>query len=254
MKPIQNETIDDFAYRAKMHLNSKKDVPSDHYELFKLTKRLNDSFENIDPLENMNPCEQSTPTVTDYYTSIDLIKARGNELELALLKKYNGNDQIFVSDFSCHNAAHGTHVMAHEISHAISSLMKFTKLSESSKALYEKVRSCTTTNYSDTNEAIVEHPLAHPGDTSHTEEDTADLFAALSAPNDKKINYCFFLEKSPMSNSYVDLSFIDHKSKHSTGLTRVLFEAINKDIPLPPSCEKLIREENPGMRFQKCEL
>ena len=101
---------------------------------------------------------------------------------------------------------------------------------------------------------VKEHAIVHKGDTSFSEEDTADFLATLSTPHDKKIYICALLKTSPLNNSYSNLEFIKQGSNHSSPFSRVIFEAINRDIPLPTTCKKLIEQERPAMRFEKCEL
>lgn len=226
----------------------------DDYNRWRLAKQLNDSFENIDPFENIYTCQQTTSTAWDVFIAMDLVKQRGTEDEKKLFAHHGNIDQVYASDFSCQNAEHGHHILAHEIGHALNHLVLKEKLSESSLALYNKARACITSNYDGATISSQERSIFHEGDGPYSEEDTADLFAALSTPGKKKIYMCALLQKSPMSDSYSNLSFLRPDSRHATPITRVIYEAIYRDIPLPQSCQRLIEEEKPAMRFNKCEL
>lgn len=255
LKRSATNSLDNFTIAAEEYL--KQDGMQENRDNFfhwQSLKQLNDSFENIDPLENMDACQQTTSTAWDEFIAMDLVKKLGSEDEKKLFAHHGDIDQVYASDFTCQNAEHGHHILAHEIGHALNNLVLKEKLSESSLALYNKARACITSNYYAKPVSSTDRSIYHEGDGPHSEEDTADLLAALSSPDKKTIYMCALLRKSPMGDSYSNLSFISAGARHSTSFSRVIFEAVNRDIPLPQSCQRLIDEEKPEMRFKKCEL
>ena len=73
--------------------------------------------------------------------------------------------------------------------------------------------------------------------------------------NEKEKNYsCAFLKASDSNNTYSNLDFIhlDESDPHSSPFTRVISEALNKNIPLSDNCKRLIQQEKPSLRFKKC--
>ena len=247
-------SLEEFRESARKYIEDAEldTATPDDFDRFESLKRLNNSFDEIDPIDEIYTCG-TTSRVWDSFISVDSIKQHGSDELKKKFAESGVNDQVTASDFSCQNADHGHNIMMHEIGHALSNLILKVKLSESSSAIYAKARACVTSQVTNFSPAKINEFL-HEGDSRTTEEDTADLLAALSAPQDKKIYFCPLLLKSPIMNTYADLSFKSSKGVHSSAFSRVIFEAINKDIPLPQSCLKLIEEEKPAIRLKKCEL
>ena len=214
---------------------------------------LNNSFDEIIPLDNATPCGNGgfPSNAWDAFLPMKL----AHQLATGSLKEniqgLGVNDHVFISDFSCQHADHGRHNTTHEIAHALNYLFATTTLSPESTAFYNNIRSCVVSAYP--NAIKSEGIRSHKGDRLYTEEDAADVFAFMANQKEKKIYSCEFLKPSLVNNSYADLTFISNtQDNHSTGFSRVLFEAVNKDISLPESCQQLIEEEKPDMRFNKC--
>jgi hypothetical protein len=218
------------------------------------------SFDEIDPLDGVSPCGTNLPSnAWDAFIPVKATLKRIPDNNLKnKLAPLGEKDNIFISDFSCEHAANGVHNTEHEIGHAISYIFATTKLSGESLAIYNKLRKCASDNY-----PTAPHDTtytARPTDKVFTEEDTADLFAFIASNSTqdqdknktKKIYSCELLRPSNSNNSYADLSFYEDNNNHSTPFTRVLIEAVNKDITLPDSCKKLVEEEKPSVRFNKC--
>lgn len=247
------ENSGEFRERAKSYLYNGSENKRDDYNRFQSLKQLNDSFDNIDPLGDMYACDAKSSS-WESFLSMDRLEQVGSLEQKKHYAQFGKNDQVFASDFSCQNEKHGHFFVAHEIGHALNRLMLKVKLSETSSAIYNKARACVTSNYISASPPKEDAYGVQTGDSVYTEEDTADFLAALSVPNDKKLYFCAFLDKSPMMNSYINLNFFNPRDTHSSFFTRILYEAINKDIPFPKSCQRLIEEEKPLMRLKKCEL
>lgn len=214
---------------------------------------LENSFDEINPLDNATPCGKGSfpSNAWDAFLPMKLAHQHATGFLKENIQGLGMSDHVFISDFSCQHADHGKHNTTHEIAHALNYLFATTTLSKESTAYYNKIRSCVVSSYP--NAEISMGMRAHKGDRLYTEEDAADVFAFMANSNDKKIYSCEFLKPSLVNNSYAELEFIiNNQGSHSTGFTRVLFEAVNKDIPLPESCQQLIEKEKPDMRFNKC--
>lgn len=251
----KTDSIDVFSAAAKEYIikNAAPQTDIEDIAIWNKISVLQKSFDEIGPLDERNPCENSIFPVLawDSYLPMQLIKGSAIGDLKKQLSKLGDDDHLFVSEFSCQNADHGKHNVAHEISHALNYLFLTSKLSEESIKHFGKIRECVISHYP--NARPIYGATSHPGDKIYSEEDTADLFAFLSNPRDRKIYSCVFLESNLTNDSYANLDFINEKNTtHPTGFSRVLFEAINKDIPLPDSCRELIEEEKPDMRFNKC--
>ena len=242
-----------FSDSAKEYLkNNTIDISNSNSNILESIFVLENSFSDINPIGQIEPCSIGGPpsNAWDVYLPIKLITHAKSEVK-EQTKNFKRKDHVIISDFSCQHADHGKHNTAHEIGHGLNYLFLTTKLSQSSAAIYNQMRSCSTNNYVD--EMNVDELRTHEGDRAHTEEDTADIIAFMSDPADKKIYSCQFLEHSMTTNSYTNLKFIDEfDTRHSTGFSRTILEAVNKNVNLPESCLQLIKQEKPLMRFNKC--
>lgn len=203
---------------------------------------------DLNPYGDIYPCLGSAQVGWDSFIPIKDLDMTNPQL--APLKDLSSDDHIFISDHSCENHPQGTHNTVHEIGHALNYLFKKTELSSESAALYKSFRSCGNSYYS--NASISLHPLSHEGDFVYTEEDVADLIAFATNPTDKTIYSCQLIRSNIEQDGYEGLSFKDPEDTHSTGFTRSLLEVVNKNIPLPASCQKLIEIEQPEINFKKC--
>ncbi len=236
---------DDAAYYTEVHLLNLKIPDAQKW------KKLSDIYSNngdVNPYSDVLPCIGSGQVSWDAYLPVQSIDL--SNPQLSLLKDLSKGDHVFVSDHSCENHLHGKHNTSHEIGHALNSLFKTTPLSTESLALYKDFRACANTYYPKAPPAT--HGLSHHGDSLFTEEDVADLIAIASNPKDKKIYSCQFFRSNLAGDAYEDLSFIDDEGMHSTGLSRSIIEMINKGIPIPASCQDLIKEERPDINLKKC--
>jgi hypothetical protein len=253
----KEDPLASFSKDARDYIEKSKDKKSDDPKdlLFKKIISLKDDFDNLDPIDEISPCENVKVSMNawDAFVSVDSLKLSKNKSSETdeLLSIMKNKNKIFISDFSCQNEDHAPHILAHEMSHALNNLILNGQLSEESRKTYDQIRECVNGNH--LNAPMREGFNYYAGDSIYTEEDTADAFAVMSAPQDKKIYACMFLSQSLTNNTYRNLkfdgSFFDI---HSSGFTRVLFEAANKDIPFSSSCQKLIEQERPKLRFKKC--
>lgn len=168
-----------------------------------------------------------------------------------LVSKLPPKDHIFISPFSCHHDLRGKSVVAHELGHAINQIFATQKLSTESAKSYKKIRKCATENYT---EFIPDRVMnIQQGDGLRTEEDTADLFAFMTYSSPDDLFQCALIKPSFDKKNYEDLSFItDDGDTHSTGLYRLVMEAINKKKALPVSCERALETAKADLRLKKC--
>lgn len=212
---------------------------------------INSSITNIDPFsDSASPCASDlSSNAWDSFLPIKVLKDK--KMFPKELDSIGRNDQIFISDFSCTHEHRGKHAIAHEIGHALNSVFAHQKLSSESAKLYKKTRECVTENYTDPQKDVTF--FTQPGDSIYSEEDTADLFAFMAFPNEKDLFTCSLLKPTYQTGGYTDLDFVlDDGDSHSTSFARVLIEAVNKNVSMPISCQRIISQDQPKMSFKKC--
>jgi hypothetical protein len=246
------EILDQFKTTADLFLQAEyitfdMDISSAIKHGLEVKKNIND----IDPFSDTDlTCSQELGANT-WDMFIPNKQIHQVESQINNPKSLSGNDHISISDFSCNHELRGKLDVAHEIGHAINWVFSSQKLSEESAATYKKIRSCVTDNY--INPTNAKTFFSQPGDSIYTEEDTADLFAIMSSPETKELFTCSLLKPSYHNEKYLDLDFIrEEGDTHSTSFSRVLFEATNRGIPLPVSCQRIINSDQPKLRFKKC--
>lgn len=222
---------------------------------------LNNSMNDQAIFEDVGGCEgMSGSNAWDFFLPISSInlndpimkpKNKDEKKLLAEIKKFGERDIVSISDFSCNHGEKGIHIITHELGHAIDSVFKKGNLSKESAALYSKMESCVSSKYV-SNFKTRKFLVRDDNGNQFTAEDIADYMSEITNDESKTIHFCSLLKPGLLSDSYTDLSFINSKDKHSTPLTRVLQEAVQKGVPLPLSCTKLIKEEKPPVEFRKC--
>lgn len=200
---------------------------------------------------SIHPCQTYSNTVWDAFLSVEKVNSNPSKYTKEYPYDLQNKDRIFISPFSCQHADKGIHNIAHEIGHALNNFLITKKISQASKKTFTTLRTCAAQNYSDLPK-LDTNSFVMNGDTLLTEEDTADLVANI-ALGDKKIYACYFLKPSLVNDTYLDLSFESSFSdNHSSGFSRILHEAINKEVEFPKSCKDLIQVVKPEMNFKKC--
>lgn len=242
----KENNVDAFKTKAAKHLGTlgKRLEPSELTEM--AFEYINDPTQ-ISASVSMEPCNDYGASIWDMFLS-----AKKLEIVLGNSKMLNGKDHIYISPFACQHADHGKQVVAHEIGHALNSFFQYNTVSESSAKNFNDMRACAKGQYQVFQKPI-RPELSIAGDSLVTEEDHADLISYM-AIGDKTIYTCSFLQPSATDkNSYTDLNFANTPGdSHSNSFARVIYEAINKKIALPQSCNDLIKEAKPKMRFNKC--
>lgn len=244
------DPISDFKFKADMYVKGSTEpfISNLAHSLTEI-KKMAENINSLDPfLDEASPCgngpgsnawDAFLPTLPDNLSIPDS------------LKKFSNTDHIFISDFTCNHEHRGKHAVAHEIGHALSSVFRSQKTSQESLKKYLVLRACATNKYFDFRLATTFN--AFENDQLYIEEDTADLIAFMSYPNDKTLFTCSLLKPSLFNEQYSDLYFIlENNDPHSTPFTRVINEAIQKNVDLPVSCSRLIQNENPRMSFTPC--
>lgn len=247
-------------------------TPNKAYDEFRILidSGLNDDFEGFDlseeealsrafslmendqdPTEGTGVCSPKMDSnAYDTYLSYEKVKEIGAEAK-KLLSKLPPKDHIFISPFSCHHDLRGKSVVAHELGHAINQIFASVKLSESSSKAYKKIRKCSTDNYTEFVPDRVQY--VHEGDAIRTEEDTADVFAYMTYPDNSDLFSCALIKPTLDNRAYDELSFLnDDGDTHSTSLYRLINEAINKKRELPISCQSAIEPMKDQLRLKKC--
>jgi hypothetical protein len=213
---------------------------------------INSNFPDVDSISDQNsPCNvEMATTVWDSFLPVKMTKQIfGSDNQL--VKSLPNKDHVFISDFSCTHEHRGKQNVAHEIGHALNHVFAHIPLSGESLAKYKSLRNCVTENY--INPQANQTLISQPGDSIYTEEDAADLFAFITYPTEKNLFACSLVKPSNDVSSYTELSFIlNEGDSHSTAFTRVIMEAINKNIELPVSCHRAILKDTPKLRFKKC--
>lgn len=160
---------------------------------------------------------------------------------------------ISLSIFSCLNPQHGKGIAAHEMGHLLSWMFSQNKLSETSYNSYKDLRACASKRYKNSKAIDTDYSIQHTNDKVKTEEDTADLIAHMAVPDSSLLFSCFLLSIAKDGTQYIpDTDILEQENKHSTGLTRVLFEAIHKQVKLSPACQKVVDQYKNQINFKPC--
>jgi hypothetical protein len=202
----------------------------------------------VDPLARAAYCEsQASSAIWDAFVPQKYASAdEGEDMDLT-------KDNIMVSKFSCTHQGHGKSVLAHEMGHAMSYAFAGNKLSESSLTEFKKLRACAKAHHKDPSKLPPYPDLSHEGDILQTEEDTADLVAYMTYPEDDLIFECVLLETTSDGSKYTKLGLENPypTDTHSAPLFRAVTEAIHKNKTLPAACSKLVQEST-KFGFEKC--
>ena len=255
--------INDFKSNAKYYLNeSNNDYNLRNSNLISFETNMesairksiiiNSNIGEIDSISDQgSPCNlDMVASAWDSFLPVKMTKQLFGA-DNDLVKNLPDKDHVFISDFSCTHEHKGKHNVAHEIGHALNHVFAHTPLSGESLAKYKDLRNCVTDNY--INPQMNQTIMSQPGDSVYSEEDTADIFAFITYPQDNNLFACSLVKPSYDNKAYSELAFVlNEGDTHSTAFTRVIMEAINKNIDLPVSCQRAIVKDSPKLRFKKC--
>lgn len=208
---------------------------------------------NVSPLSQMRLCNDSLSYVAwDNFTPKSFVDPT------APPGTYDGQDpekdNLNISMFSCTHQDHGKNIVAHELGHALSWAFLENKLSESSYKEYMQLRACANGQYKINNDTEIPRSFVHEQDRYRAEEDTADLIGYMTIPDKSLISNCTLLDVSDDGKSFENLELMNSRNSdtHSSGLMRVLQEAIHKRRALPASCKELVNANKDLYRFEPC--
>lgn len=163
-------------------------------------------------------------------------------------------NNILISQFSCIHEEYGEGIIIHELGHALSHFLLNNKVSADTYKWYLDKRQCVTNNYK--NKSIPRSDeFTHNNDRFRSEEDMADYIHSLTRinGNNKELLTCAMLSVSSNSKAYLGLSLeAEKKDPHSSGLMRVIMEALIIGKEIPDSCEILISSNKDRFGFKKC--
>ena len=205
------------------------------------------------PLSQMRLCSESLS-----YVAWDNFNPKSFRNPQAPPEDYAGEDlekdNLNISMFSCTHQEHGKNIVAHELGHALSWAFLENKLSEKSYKEYMNLRSCANSLYQVQNDSEKPRTFVHENDRFRVEEDTADLIGYMTIPDKSLIANCTLLDVSEDGKSFENLELMNSRNSdaHSSGLMRVLQEAIHKRRPLPASCKELVNANKDLYRFKPC--
>lgn len=259
---LEQNPIESFEREAKhffgktnegLRENDKLFAEGEEDSLFKLMKLGQDSS-SYDTFSTMgSPCiTPHAKNAWDSYVSGDAIKYIPPELIPYVEKDFGDKGHIYISDFSVKNESSGKLIVAHELGHAISNVVKTGDMGLFGASSYKKMRECVTKNYVHF-ESFEVGPRAQKGDGLQTEEDLADLIMAMTYPDEKVFATCALIEPSKDRKSYTASGAeTDFGDSHSTPFIRLMMEAINKNMPLPSSCQSAMVPMKDVYKFKKC--
>lgn len=203
------------------------------------------------PLAQSGFCNNDvSATSWDAFLSLEKVKNLPADYRIPahLLPK---KDTIFISAFTCTHADVGRSVIAHELGHALNDGFYRKNASSKSREHYLKLRKCVASNYSNQPLSLVDGSFE--GDGIKTEEDTADIFAFMAYKNDTNFFSCSMLKPNDTETKFIDLFLAeDSENNHSSAFSRLIMEALNKGIKMPPSCQLVIEKNKNLMEFKKC--
>ncbi len=177
-------------------------------------------------------------------SQLDRILNNSNQEQEPQKDKY-----INISYYSCTHHDRGEGIFAHELGHALSHIVVNGELSKESLKKYKKLRNCATTQKGSDEVPLIDEIM---GDKLYTEEDTADLISYILTPKDLIYSCSLLLHSNLEEYSNLKIENPDKNDNHSTSLSRVIMEAVNKGLEIPQSCKKGIKNSNTKIRFEKC--
>ena len=163
----------------------------------------------------------------------------------------SSKDNVAVSPYSCEHDKEGAGIIAHELGHALSMVMRREGMSQSSRADYQKIRSCSSRSWKNPNK--ISEPY-FPGDHQFSEEDAADVFSYMAINDNQTLYACGFVSVSDNQESYTNFEPIIYEDdSHSPDLVRVLRELEYKRTKsAPETCQAIMKKHKDKMGDKKC--
>lgn len=148
-----------------------------------------------------------------------------------------GTPSYHLSYFTCSNHAVGKGIASHELGHLLSYALSQGRLSDDTKDVFLKERSCIT------HRNLVSLPKSNShfsfaGDHLRSEEDMADYLSVRTYPRGQ-LHFCSLLNLSEDKTSYIDTFGTQAVDEHSDPIIRVIWEAVQKGS-LPRQCKEAL--------------
>ena len=173
---------------------------------------------------------------------------------LSRVDDYSQKSHIHISAFSCNHQPVGEQIFAHELGHALSDKFQDSDVSKESRRAFLKQRKCVSSSYMNPPGSGARD--SHPGDSQYTEEDMADVVAALVFKNtNAPLFSCSFIVPAEDERNWFRPTVLNDSptDPHSSALFRVIMEAVNKEKVMPPSCRQVMDAFKDKVNFEKCE-
>ncbi|MBY0517165.1 MAG: hypothetical protein K2P81_09665 [Bacteriovoracaceae bacterium] len=221
---------------------------------------------NFADIESMIGEPVESPSLSDVISLSSTLKNLPNEFfcnDENMTPSDHYDDSELKINFSPYTVKRGeASILAHEFGHWLSFAFKRKMGSQSSLEKFVALRGCVSTLHGS---KPVTHDT-HPGDTTWTEEDTADVMAAMTSGGGRKA-FCAFLNnplfealsKIPglgamgMSEEQKLSLALNDEDNHSPDLWRVLHSAIYEGREIPAACNQLASSQQVPLP-KKCEL
>ena len=145
----------------------------------------------------------------------------------------------------------GEGIVAHELGHAMSMVMRRPGMSESSLANYQQIRTCTNRNWKNIDK-ISDGYFA--GDHQFSEEDTADMVSYMAINDGKTLYACGFVDSNDKEDAYTDYEpTIYPDDSHSPSLIRIMRELEYKRTKnAPETCQAIMKKHNDKIGDKRC--
>lgn len=227
-----------------------------------------------DPNEFHQLAEEKQQKLAKLITVVNLLKWDENEdlsdldsvfelLDAPLLSdaSYNvGKGAINISPYSVYSTDHKPGIVLHELAHSFRYDLTQATMSKHSAEVFFKARACLSDRHSKKQTRSFTYKVDSEGKLSskeelndvHTEEDWADMIAALTLKKDEKNYACALVDQ--VDNKYMVPNLLEDDSGdvHSSSIFRLLHVETLKSGKLPESCNTALKDSGAKLNFQSC--
>lgn len=252
----------------------KFDIPSDRN--FKTELLINDLREKKEDLSKDDLFKSKSQDNKNNYLLIDLQDQLSSDFsdftsdiakdcdgfELGSLEDYSlqlGSGKIKISWLALKDPAIGKGIISHELSHALSSIIKANVISKHSGQVFKEARQCLNSGHFSMNNESVSHMVNKKATSDnyivdhYVEENWADLGGAISLGKEDKNFACFLVDKNQAGSYESNLLYPETEDDtHSTDLYRVLKVQTAKNKELPASCLNLLSAQEKHHLTKQC--